>query len=167
MPLVISGKKKVRDRHGTPKNLYAKDFAELSGELSGVICLKALVLSGSARELFRKCFGAVRAIFWPLKGSTKIKTFLVRRPLGGNPVKHCLGWVPKESAEKHLENSQEEPKNTRKTGKKRTTPAENSCSGLLFGSFVRHLPWDPTAILFGCFLHFLISLSAGNSLVLI
>ena len=40
-----------------------EDFAELSGELSGAICLKILVLLGSALELFRKFFGAVRAIF--------------------------------------------------------------------------------------------------------
>ena len=54
----------IRDRKGTPKNLCDKDFAELSGELSGTICLKTLVLLGSALELFRNLFGAVRAIFW-------------------------------------------------------------------------------------------------------
>ena len=48
---------------GTPKNLCDKDFAELSGELSGAICLKALALLGSALDLFRKFSGAVRAIF--------------------------------------------------------------------------------------------------------
>ena len=53
-----------RDRKSTPKNFCDKDFAELSGELSGVICLKALVLLGSALESFRKFFGALRAIFW-------------------------------------------------------------------------------------------------------
>ena len=53
-----------RDREGTPKNLREKDFAELSGELSGAICLKTLVLWGSALELFRQFFGAIRAIFW-------------------------------------------------------------------------------------------------------
>ena len=53
-----------RDRKGTPKNFCDKDFAELSGELSGAICLKALHLLGSALELFRKFFGAVRPIFW-------------------------------------------------------------------------------------------------------
>ena len=31
-----------------------KDFAELSGELSGAICLKTPVLLGRALELFRK-----------------------------------------------------------------------------------------------------------------
>ena len=51
---------------GTPNNFYDKDFAELSGELSGAICLKALVLLGGALELFRKFFGAVRAFFWAL-----------------------------------------------------------------------------------------------------
>ena len=54
----------VRARKGTPKNFCDKDFAELSGELSGAICLKTLVLLGSALELFRKFFGIVRAIFW-------------------------------------------------------------------------------------------------------
>ena len=53
----------IRDRRGTPKNLRDKNFAELSGELSGVICLKPLVLLGSALELFRRFFRAVRAIF--------------------------------------------------------------------------------------------------------
>ena len=37
---------------------------ELWGEFSGTICLPTLVLLGSALELFRKFFGAVRAIFW-------------------------------------------------------------------------------------------------------
>ena len=31
---------------GTPKNFCDKDFAELSGELSGAICLKTLALLG-------------------------------------------------------------------------------------------------------------------------
>ena len=38
---------KIRDRKGTPKNLYDKDFAELSGEFSGAICLKTLALLGN------------------------------------------------------------------------------------------------------------------------
>ena len=46
----------------TPKDFCNKDFAELLGELSGAICLKTLALLGSALELFRKFFGAVRAI---------------------------------------------------------------------------------------------------------
>ena len=50
------------NRQGTPKNLGDKDVAELSGELSGVICLKTLVLLGSALKLFRNIFGAVCAI---------------------------------------------------------------------------------------------------------
>ena len=54
---------RIRDGKATPKNLCEKDFAELSGELSGAICLKALVLLGSALELFGKFFGTVRAIF--------------------------------------------------------------------------------------------------------
>ena len=32
----------------TPKNICNKDFAKLSGELSGAICLRTLVLLGSA-----------------------------------------------------------------------------------------------------------------------
>ena len=39
----------VRDRKGTPKNLCDKDFAELSGENSGAICLKTLGLMGNDR----------------------------------------------------------------------------------------------------------------------
>ena len=38
----------IRDGKGTPKNLCDKDFAELSGEFSGAICLKDPVLLGSA-----------------------------------------------------------------------------------------------------------------------
>ena len=37
------------DRKGTTKKLCDKDFAERSGELSGAICLKTLVLLGNAR----------------------------------------------------------------------------------------------------------------------
>ena len=55
---------KIRHRKGAPNNFCDKDFAELSGALSGAICLKTLVLLGSALELFRKFFGTVRAIFW-------------------------------------------------------------------------------------------------------
>ena len=54
----------LRDRKGTPKNFCDKDFAELSGELSGETWLKTLVLLGCALELFRKRFGAARAFFW-------------------------------------------------------------------------------------------------------
>ena len=36
-----------RDRKGTPENLCDKDFAELSGELSGAICLKFFVSLGA------------------------------------------------------------------------------------------------------------------------
>ena len=57
--------KNVRDSERTPKHFCDNDFAELSGELSGAICLKTLVSLGSALELFRKLFfGTVRAIFW-------------------------------------------------------------------------------------------------------
>ena len=55
--------KLLRDRKSTPKKLCDKNFAEFSGEFSGEICLKALVLLDRPFELFRKCFGAVRAIF--------------------------------------------------------------------------------------------------------
>ena len=56
-----------------------KDFAELSGEPSGAICLTTLVLLGSALEFFRKSFGAARAIlwlwvlFWPLTKSVSVE----------------------------------------------------------------------------------------------
>ena len=49
-----------------PKNSCDKDFAELSGELSGAICLTTLVIMGTTLELVRKFFGAVRAIFLAL-----------------------------------------------------------------------------------------------------
>ena len=64
---------KFSDRRGTTKKLSNKDFAEPSGELSGVVCLKIRALLDNALELFRNFFGAVRAIFgfvspsWPLK----------------------------------------------------------------------------------------------------
>ena len=45
------------DRKDTPKNSCDKDFAELSGELSGVICLKTLALLGGALKLFGEFFG--------------------------------------------------------------------------------------------------------------
>ena len=38
----------VGDRKGTPKKLCDKEFAELSADLSGAVCLKTLVL-------FRDC----------------------------------------------------------------------------------------------------------------
>ena len=40
--------KQKRGRKGTTKQLCDKDFAKLSGELSGVICLKTLALVGDA-----------------------------------------------------------------------------------------------------------------------
>ena len=49
-----------RDRKGTPKNFCDKDFAELSGELSGAICLKTLVLMGNDRYPPR----TVQKILW-------------------------------------------------------------------------------------------------------
>ena len=51
-----SGKEK-----GTPKNFCCyKEFAELSGELSGAICLKTLVLMGHDRQPPR----IVQKILW-------------------------------------------------------------------------------------------------------
>ena len=47
-----------------PKELLRQRFRRTSGELSDTICLKTLVLLGSALELFRKFFGAVLVIFW-------------------------------------------------------------------------------------------------------
>ena len=38
----------IRDSKGTPKNFFDKDFAKLSGELSGEICLKILILLDGA-----------------------------------------------------------------------------------------------------------------------
>ena len=55
-----------------PKELVRQDFAELSGELSGAICLKTLVLLGSALNclenslvLFVRFFG-FGVLFCPL-----------------------------------------------------------------------------------------------------
>ena len=66
-----AGQKSFRDRKGTPEIFCDKDFAELSGELSGAIDLKSLVFLGRALELFRKFFRPfVRFfgfgfLFWP------------------------------------------------------------------------------------------------------
>ena len=49
---VLSAEK--RDRKGTPKNLRDKDFGELSGELSGAICLKTLVFIGQSPRTVQK-----------------------------------------------------------------------------------------------------------------
>ena len=45
-------------------NFCNKDFAELSGELSGAICLKTLVLLGSALELLRNSLVLFLRFFW-------------------------------------------------------------------------------------------------------
>ena len=47
--LVIQKARKFGDGKGTTKKLCDKDFAERSGELSGAICLKTLVLLGNDR----------------------------------------------------------------------------------------------------------------------
>ena len=58
----------IGDRKRTTKKLCDKHFAERPGELSGAIRLKALILLGNdpcnPLGLFRKFFGALRAIFW-------------------------------------------------------------------------------------------------------
>ena len=41
-----------------------QDFAELSGELSGAICLKTLVLLDRALDLFRKMFSVLLVQFF-------------------------------------------------------------------------------------------------------
>ena len=62
----------MRDTKGTTKRSCDKDFAELSGELSGSICLKTLVLMGNALKLsdnslvsFARFFGFVGAFLAP------------------------------------------------------------------------------------------------------
>ena len=47
----MTGGHLFRDRQGSPKNLCDKDSAELSGDLSGAICLKTFVLLPCALEL--------------------------------------------------------------------------------------------------------------------
>ena len=42
---------------GTIKNLCVKDFAKLSDEFSGAICVETLVLLGDALRLFRRYLG--------------------------------------------------------------------------------------------------------------
>ena len=57
----------IRARSGTTKKLCDKDFAKGSGELSGAICLKTLVLLGNDRQpprIVQKIFRVVRAIVW-------------------------------------------------------------------------------------------------------
>ena len=56
----------VGDKKDTAKKLCDKYFAERSGELSGAVCLKTLVLPGNDRQPPRNLFGAVRAIFLAL-----------------------------------------------------------------------------------------------------
>ena len=64
-----------RDGKGAPKNLCDKNFAELSGELSGAICLKTLILlvtpsncSANSLVLFVRFFG-FGVLFWLLRFS--------------------------------------------------------------------------------------------------
>ena len=46
VPILFS----FRDTKGTPKNFFDKDFAELSGGLSGAICLETLVFMGNGQQ---------------------------------------------------------------------------------------------------------------------
>ena len=71
----------TRFRLGTNKvpqrNYVTKILPNSSGELSGAICLKTLVFTrqrpGKPLELFRKVFGAVRAIIRRCPSKTKPK----------------------------------------------------------------------------------------------
>ena len=97
----LMGRNLFQDRKGTPKNFCDKDFAELLGELSGAICLKPLVLLGSALELLRKFFGTVRAIFW-LSGSFLALDYCQKNPRVRKILSAILGqemaapilWAP-------------------------------------------------------------------------
>ena len=64
---VINKETKIKDKKGTPKNFCDKNFAELSGELSGAIATKVPSnCSENSLVLFVRFFGfGVR--FWPLK----------------------------------------------------------------------------------------------------
>ena len=64
----------IRDRRVTTKKLCDKDFAKLSGKLSGAICLKTLVLLGNGLELFRQVFGAFRVIFGLVRLAPELKS---------------------------------------------------------------------------------------------
>ena len=77
-------------RKGTPKNLCDKDFAELSGGLSGMIYWDR------ALELFRTFFGIVLAILW-LWGS-----FLALDFFDLHLEFFCLPSVPKAITLQHV-----------------------------------------------------------------
>ena len=67
--LVMSGTEKPKV--SPKKELLRRRFCRTFGRISGVICLKTLVLLGSALKLFRKVFGTVHffgfgVLFWPL-----------------------------------------------------------------------------------------------------
>ena len=51
----LSWKANIGDKKGTTKKLYDKDFAKRSGELSGAICFKTLVLLGNDRSPPSNC----------------------------------------------------------------------------------------------------------------
>ena len=53
---VIEFRAQIRDRKGTPKNLCDKEFAEVSGELSGAIRLKTFVYWAAPSNCSEKSF---------------------------------------------------------------------------------------------------------------
>ena len=59
----VHSESSLGDRKGTPKYFCDKEFAELSGELSGAICLKPLFYWVVPSNLFRKFFGTVPCDF--------------------------------------------------------------------------------------------------------
>ena len=89
----------IGDRQGTTKKLRDKDFAERSGELSGAICLKTLVLLGndpvtpwncsdnSSLVLFVQAFGFVSPS-WLLKVEAPKQSLSIRLCHGFSEI--CL-----------------------------------------------------------------------------
>ena len=55
---------RVGDREGTPKNLCDKDFVELSGELSGAICLKTFCYWVVPSNCSEKSLVLFARVFW-------------------------------------------------------------------------------------------------------
>ena len=74
----------VKDGKGTPKSLCDKDFAELSGELSGAICLKTLVSLGSAPVVLFARFLALRSSFLLLRSGHSEKQSSKHMKMDGN-----------------------------------------------------------------------------------
>ena len=93
-----------RDRKGTPKNFSDKDFTELSGELSGAICLKTLVLMGSDRQPPRivqkiiwrcSCDFLALGFFWLLNFDIMSEKKTPVRVANLVAFQWCLGGSPK------------------------------------------------------------------------